>query len=100
MHKIGGWFKGLFRRPVSRIITPALGTAAIATIVFAPDSNGFSLFNSLAALVGLQPDGTMGARDLTQVNNIPGHIVSGTMAAVPLMIGTAIAGLAGRILKI
>jgi len=97
---IWGKFLGAFRRPVSHVITPVLGIAAIATIIFGADSGGYSMATDIMAAAGIPPYATKGTYNAGALSNLPGHLVNGLAQAFPLLIGTAISGLVGRWLKV
>ena len=84
----------MFRRPVSHIITPVLGTAAVGTFVFGQDPyNGKTILGSIGEM---QTDLNQGSQDLALA--LQGNAVSPTF--ISLAISTALAGIAGRIFKV
>jgi hypothetical protein len=93
---LGHKFLGIFKRPVSYIITPTLGGLGLATIFMAPDSSGISAVGHIINAGQAMAKGQ--ATD--QLNYVTGAAIQGLGAATPLLIGAAAAGVIGKIFKV
>lgn len=80
------------------MIAPVLGVATILTLVMTPDSSGNSVVGYLMnAMVAAQDKNTVAIQG--NLNAIVPALLNGLTNAIPLAIGTAIAGIVGRLFR-
>ena len=89
----------IFRRPVSYVITPALGISAILQIVMSgTPANGYSGIPWINMIMNLKNGNWSAAQnDATYLSSA---MQTGVVAAIPTLIATGIAGILGRIFKV
>ncbi len=92
-----GKFQTAFRRPLSYIVTPALGAASVATIVLGvPTGWNTSAVGAIArdAMAG-NAEGIAG-----DIDALPSALMNGVTNAIPALAATVVAGVVGRAFKI
>ena len=92
-----GKFRGLFRKPVSHILTPALGIAALLQIILGTPS-GWSMSPIAGVIQGLM-NKDMGTVT-SNLQGIPAGLIAGVWDALPTIALTALVGVLGRIFKV
>jgi hypothetical protein len=86
--KIGKWFKGVTRRPVTKIIAPTLAGIGIAQVVLTQDGGGYSAVDHIMAAVEQQTT--------NQLHYVPGALQAGLQAALPNLGMAAVAAVIGH----
>lgn len=103
--KFGSFLKGLFRKPVSHVVAPAIGLAAVLQLLFTPLSNGDSWVGRLMNGIQAMRSGGGPAAILQQdpaggnlFNTMGAQLIQNAMSAAVTGIGAAITYKIGRLL--
>lgn len=104
----GMWsrFRGVFRKPVSHVIAPALGVSGLVALIFSPLPNGDSWIGRVMSIIanarsGRPIDMIGGDASGNNVFTILGaQLQQNVILAAPILAGAAIAGIVGRIFKV
>ena len=101
---VGGlWsrFAHLFKRPVSYVVSPVLGIAALLQIVLSDPGDGYNGSPLVNFFLHVMPGTNQNLPDAQMdVQEIPKALMNGVVKAVPALVGAALTGIVGRIFKI